>query len=79
MARGMTQPQLGGFYIHGVPIAPGNLRAMVDASWMEMELPYPTEELMTTTHTVGSYIQWPQVLLLPVSKAGLSPHPKVFS
>ena len=79
VARGRTQPQLGGSYIHGVPIAPGNVRVVVDASLMEIELPYPTEELRTTTHAVGSYIQWPQVLLLPVSEVGLSPHPKAFS
>ena len=76
VARGRTQPQLGGSYIHGVPIASGNVRVVVDAALMEMELPYPTEELRTTIHAVRSYIQSPQVLLLPVSKAGLSPHPK---
>ena len=52
---------------------------MVDAALMEMELPYPTEELRTTTYAVGSYIQWLQVLLLPVSEAGISPHPKTSS
>ena len=76
VARGRTQPQLGGSYIHGVPIAPGNVRVVVDAALMGMELPYPTGELRTTVHAIGSYIQWPQVLLLPVSEAGHSPHPK---
>ena len=56
VARGRTQPQLGGSYIHGVPIAPGNVRVVVDAALMEMELPYPTGELRTTVHAVGSYI-----------------------
>lgn len=59
VARGKTQPQLGGSYIHSVPINPGNVRVVVDVSLMEMELPYPNEELRTTTHAVGSYIQWP--------------------
>ena len=79
VARGRTQPQLGGSYIHGVPIAPGNVRVVVNAALMEMELPYPTGELRTTRHAVGSYIQWPQVLLLPVSEAGISPHSKASS
>ena len=77
VARGRMQPQLGGSYIHGVPIAPGNVRVVVDVALMETKLPYPTEELRTTTHAIGSYIQWMQVSLLPVSEAGLSPHPKV--
>ena len=79
VARGRTQPQLGGSYIHGVPIAPGNVRVVVDAILMEIELSYPTKELRTTTHAVGSYIQWPQVLLLPFSKASISPHSKASS
>ena len=58
VARGRTQPQLGGSYIHGVPIAPDNVRVVVDAALMEMELPYPTEELRTTIHAIRSYIQW---------------------
>ena len=59
VARGRTQPQLGGSYIHSVPITPGNVRVVVDAALMETEIPYPTEELKTTTHAVESYIQWP--------------------
>ena len=59
VARGGTQPQLGGSYIHGVPIATGNVFVVVDAALMETKLLYPTEELRTTTHVVGSYIQWP--------------------
>ena len=59
-----------------IPIAPSNVRVVVDTALMETELPYPTEELRTTIHAVGSYIQWPQVLLLPVSVVGLSPYPK---
>ena len=79
VARGRMQPQLGGSYIHGVPIAPGNVRMVVDAALMETKLPYPTEELRTTIHAVGSYIQWPQVLFLLISEAGLSLHPKAYS
>ena len=79
VARGRTQPQLGDSYIHSVLIAPSNVRVVVDVSLMEMELPYPIVELRTTTHAFGSYIQWPQVLLLPVSEAGISPHSKASS
>ena len=64
----LTQPQLGGYdsYCHNQLVGQGNARVLVQASMVLAPLIYPTDEMHTTVDAVGSFVIWPECLLISV-------------
>ena len=69
VAVGLTQPQLGGYdsYCHNQIVGQGNARVLVQTSLMLAPLIYPTDEMQTTQDAVGSFVIWPEYLLVSVN------------
>ena len=69
MAVGLIQPQLGGYdsYCYNQIVGQGNARALVQTSLMFAPLIYPTDEMQTMQDTVGSFVIWPECLLISVN------------
>ena len=69
VALGLTQPQLGSYdyYCHNQLVGQGNARVLVQASLVLAPLIYPTDEMHTTVDAVGSFVIWPEYLLIYVN------------
>ena len=69
VAIGLNQPQLGGYdsYCHNQIVGQGNARVLVQTSLMLTPLIYPTDEMQTTQDVVGSFVIWPEYLLVSVN------------
>ena len=69
VALDLTQPQLGGYdsYCHNQLVGQSNARVLLQASMVLTPLIYPTDEMHTTVHDVGSFVIWPEYLLISVN------------
>jgi hypothetical protein len=76
VARGQAFPLTeGNNFIHGLPIAPTNVKVCVDAVEDEFQrapLPVPCGEFESVGDATGAFVQWPkdlvtlgQVILMP--------------
>ena len=69
VAAGLTQPQLGGYdsYCHNQLVGHGNTRVLVQNSMVLAPQIYPTNEMHTTVDAIGSFVIWPEYLLISVN------------
>ena len=70
VAVGLTQPQLGGYdsYVHNQLVGHGNARVLVQTCLVVTSLLYLiNDEIRTTSDVVGTFIIWPESLLVPVN------------
>ena len=67
---GLTQPQLGGYdsYVHGRLVGHGNARVLVQTCLVVTSLLYiVNDEINTTIDVVGTFVIWPEFLLVPIN------------
>ena len=70
MVVGLIQPQLGGYdsYVHSQLVEHGNARVLVQTCLVVTSLLYPiNDEITTTIDAVGTFVIWPEFLLIFVN------------